>query len=128
MYRIFAFTKEKKLIQEVEKKILEDVNVEIKINSDILEFLESLLRHYAQLVILDVDLLGENVNKVIDIARSIQKDCKIVLVLSHTNMSICSSALTKGIVSYLIKPISVLSAYKIFLTTLLIDIKDKSKI
>ncbi len=126
MYRIIAFTNEKKLIREVEGKILEDIKVEIKINSDILEFLESLLRHYAQLVILDLDLLEENVNKVIDVARSIQKDCKIVLMLSNKNMSICSSALTKGIVSYLIKPISVSNAYKIFHSALLIDVKDKS--
>ena len=124
MYRILAFTKEKDLIGDVEQAILEDVEIEIKTSSDILQFLENLLKNYTQFVILDVDLLCENVNKVIDITRSIQKDCKIILVLSQKNMPICSSALTKGIVTYFIKPISVSNAYKIILSALRIEMKN----
>ncbi len=126
MYRILALTYEKSLIDGIEKTLLNDINVEVKVSSDILDVLQNVQQKYTHLVILDIDMLFDGVNKLIDIIRAIQKDCKVILILSSENMSICSSALTQGLVSYLIKPLSVVNAYKIIIATLNTDNKNKS--
>lgn len=116
MNRILALTKEKKLIREIERVVLDDISVDVEIYTDMLEFIENLHIRFTQLVILDIDLLQEKINKLISVIRSIRRDCKIILILSQKNMDICSSALQMGIVSYLIKPVSVLNVYNIILS------------
>ncbi len=128
MYRILALTNENGLFKDVEKTLLNDINVEVKSSSDIWDVLQNLQQKYTHLVILDIDVLFDDVKKLIDIIRAIQKDCKVILILSQQNMSICSSALTMGLVSYLIKPFSALNANKIIIATLLKDIMNKSSI
>lgn len=118
MNRILALTKEKELIREIERVVLEDVSVDIETYTDMLEFIENLHTRFTQLVILDIDLLLEKIIKLISVIRSIRKDCKIILILSQENMAICSSALQMGIVSYMIKPVSVLNVYNIILSML----------
>ena len=84
--------------------------------------------NYSQLIVLDIDLLADKTTKLIHIIRSVQKDCKILLILSQENMSHCSDALSLGVVSYLIKPFSALTAYKIICSTLKLEISEGNSV
>ncbi|MFQ6115413.1 MAG: response regulator [bacterium] len=127
MGRILALTEEIEMIEEVEQLLQDEIQVEIAVHGDTLDFLENLLERYTQLVILDLDILREKVTKLIHIIRSIHKDCKIILILSQEKMSICSTALSMGVFSYLIKPVAVLNAYNIILSALKKPVKNMAK-
>jgi len=70
------------------------------------------------LVILDIDLLSEQVLKLINILQSIKRNSQIILVLSKDKMAICSAAFSLGIVSYLVKPVSTRNMYDVISTAL----------
>lgn len=125
MQRILALTKEQELIKEIQQLLEECITIEVETCTDSLDFVDNYLNRYSKLIILDIDLLTEKTTKLIHIIRSVQKECKILLILSQKNMSYCSAALAMGIVSYLIKPFSALTAYKIICSTLKLEINEE---
>jgi response regulator of citrate/malate metabolism len=106
MNQILALTCEKRVIKEIDKEIQSDYQTDILTFEHTLELIHYFLTNYAQLVILDIDVLKQEVLEMIQIIRSIHREAKIVLFSSPENMSICSSAVTLGISSYQLKPLS----------------------
>jgi response regulator of citrate/malate metabolism len=128
MQRILALTKEKELMTEIQRLLDECITIQVETCTDSLDFVDNYLNRYSKLIILDIDLLSEKTTKLIHIIRSVQKDCKILLILSQENMSYCSEALSLGVVSYLIKPFSALTAYKIICSTLKLEISEGNNV
>ncbi|MBN2365636.1 MAG: DNA-binding response regulator [Calditrichaeota bacterium] len=118
MLRISVLSEEDPLFSEIEKKINQNDSIDIQIFQHNLELINHFLSHYASLVILDVDLLKNEILEMIQVLKSIHPDCKIVLFLSPENMSFCSAALSLGVISYQLKPLSV-KAVVDFITSLL---------
>ncbi len=107
MSRVVVLTEEKDFFENVRRQLSASNNIEVRLFSKSLDLINYFLLNYAQLVILDVDLLNEDSLKLIEVLRSIHRDAKIVLILSHEKMPICSSALSLGVVSYQIKPVGI---------------------
>ena len=106
MNRILVLTTDQDLFSVVEDSLNKLEKVEIKTFDHSLELVNHYLSHYASLIILDIDLLKHETFQMIQVLRSIHAQTKIVLFLSPENMPICSSALSMGVLSYQIKPIS----------------------
>ncbi|MEJ2052060.1 MAG: response regulator [Calditrichota bacterium] len=106
MNRILVLTTDQDLFSVVEDSLNKLEKVEIKTFDHSLELVNHYLSHYASLIILDIDLLKHETFQMIQVLRSIHAQTKIVLFLSPENMPICSSALSIGVLSYQIKPIS----------------------
>lgn len=128
MNRILALTKEKELMNEIRRLLAECVMIQVETCTDCLDFVDNYLNKYSQMIILDIDLLKQKTTKLIKVIRSIQKECKILLILSQENISFCSDALSLGVVSYMIKPFSVLTAYKIICSTLKLEMREGNNV
>ncbi len=122
MERILALTNEKELFSGIQEKIQDRTEIDIKTCIDNLNLIEKFVSQHTELVILDIDLLKDRVIKLINILRAINKNLKIILILSNDKMSICSTVLSLGVVSYLIKPVSIDNLSKIISATLKINI------
>ncbi len=118
MERILALTEDTELIEEIRNRILEHHLIDVDSCSNSLDFLENFQKHHIQLAILDIDLLKGQIIKMIKFLRSIKRDCQIILILSKLNMVLCSRALSFGVVSYFIRPVSVFNAAKIICSAL----------
>lgn len=122
MNRVLALTQEFHFFSDVEEAVQKKSEVEILTFSNSLELINHFLKNYAQLVILDIDILGNEILKMIHVLRSIHRGAKIVLILSSENMSICSSALTAGVLSYQVKPVSVKNAADLIISVIQVSI------
>jgi response regulator of citrate/malate metabolism len=118
MERVLILTENEELFYKLKKKFSEGLEIQIVTCTDSLNLIENYTSQHTELVILDIDMLKNGVSKLINILRSIKKNVQIILILSKTNMSICSEVLSLGVVSYLIKPVSVDNLSKIVLATL----------
>ncbi len=123
MERVLVLSLEKEFFNSVQTNLSEYAPVEVKTFTNCLDLMEQFLARYTCLVILDIDLVQQNVIKLIRILRAIQRETKIILLLSRDNMSFCSAALSLGVISYQIKPISLKSTCEIIGTTLQLPIK-----
>ena len=85
---------------------LEKMRLTIDKGEHSMDFLEKFARSYAQLVVLDVDLLGERLGQLVRILRSLNSEVKLLLVLSPNNLKYCSEVISMGGVNYFIKPVS----------------------
>lgn len=106
MYNVLILTNDANFYKEVEKKISGINRIKFHTFDHGLELINFFLTNYAQLVILDIDVLQNEILEMIQVLRTIHKETKILLLLSPVNMPLCSNALTLGISSYQIKPIS----------------------
>lgn len=118
MYRILALSQDKDLYAGVRDFLGDSSDIEIKIFTNNLDFLEKFSSLHTELVILDIDLLNEQVLKLINILQSIKRNSQIILILSKDKMAICSTAFSLGVVSYLIKPVSTKNVYDVISTAL----------
>lgn len=106
MYNVLILTDDANFYKEVEKKINGIKKIKFHTFHHGLELINFFLTNYAQLVILDIDVLQNEIIEMIQVLRTIHKETKILLLLSPVNMPLCSNALSLGISSYQIKPIS----------------------
>jgi len=118
MYRILALSQDKDLYAGVRDFLGDSSDIEIKTFTNSLDFLEKFSSLHTELVILDIDLLNEQVLKLINILQSIKRNSQVILILSKDKMGICSAAFSLGVVSYLIKPVSTKNVYDVISTTL----------
>lgn len=118
MYRALALTEEESLLDEVQKMTTSSKKFEVKTFTDSLLFLENFLSLHSETVILDIDLLGEQVIRLIHIIRLISKSTPVILILSKEKMPICLTVFSLGIVSYLIKPLSAEALFDYISSTL----------
>lgn len=118
MDRILILSGESNLFSEVQEKIRDKAEIEIITCADSLNLIENYVSQHTELVILDIDMIKEGAIKLINIIRSIKKNIQIILILSKKNISICSDVLSLGVVSYLIKPLSIENLSKIVIATL----------
>lgn len=122
--RILALTDEDHLIADLEDRINQSSPAEIIVTTSYLDLIEHYSRRHARLLILDADLLDEKMIQLIRIVRSIKKNSSILLLLSREKIPLCSEALSLGVVSYLIKPISVTNAADIICSSLEINSRN----
>lgn len=127
MDRILVLTTEIDLFAKIQKKIEEGNEIQITTCNDSLNLMEKFVSQHTELVILDIDMLKERVVKLINILRTMRKNLQIILILSQDNMSICSDALSLGVVSYLIKPLSTDNLHKIISATLRVKTQHVNK-
>ena len=125
MNQILVLTEDQDYFSDITKAVQNLNHFEIHIFNHNLELINYFLTNYAQLVILDLDILKSETFEMIQILRSLHSDTKIVLFLSSENMPICSEALSFGLLSYQIKPVSRESTLKIISSTFQIDIPSK---
>jgi len=120
-------TKEHQLSDKIREELEKDSVYQLKTFTQTLGFLEHFLEWYPQMVILDVDLMKSDTLKFIRILQKLKKDLKILLIASSRNISICSQALSMGIITYLLKPISTGNVYSLIHSTLKMPHNSKKK-
>ena len=118
MKRIMALSEEKKMFDNVLLKIKKDNYLELKIFSDSLNLIDDFVTHHTELVILDLDLLNEKIIKLINTLKTIKKNVQIILILSKDKMPICTKALSLGVLTYFLKPISPTNMSNLILSAL----------
>ena len=118
MTRVLALSREKEIFTDVRTRMREKPKFELRTYSDTVNLIENFISFHTQLVILDLDLLDRQILKLINVLRVINKEVKIILVLSQDKMSVCSKAVSLGVISYLIKPVSSTNLSKLILSTL----------
>ena len=106
MQKILVFSADVELFFEVEESLKKNQDIEFLLFQHSLELVNHFLSYYASLVILDIDLLKNEILEMIQVLRNIHANSRIVLILSQENMPICSAALSLGVLSYQIKPLS----------------------
>ncbi len=121
MYRVLVLSEEKVLFEKIVNMIGQQEEIEISTCPDSLDLLEKFFSLYTELVVLDLDLLNNQIMKLINILHSFKKNLKIILILSEEKMSICPSVCSLGVVSYLIKPFSLKNAADIISSALKIQ-------
>lgn len=117
-YRILALLDDVDLVSQIEERINRLSSIKIITSSDSLDLIEQYSCRHTRLVILDADLLNERVIQLVKVVRSIEKNSRILLLLSQEKIHLCSKVLSLGMVSYLIKPISPVSAANIICSSL----------
>ncbi|HFE64433.1 hypothetical protein B1H10_00880 [candidate division KSB1 bacterium 4484_188] len=124
MKSILALTLDNKLISEMNSTFAKKRVAEVRTFSESLELIDYFLKQYVPLIVLDIDVLKEKVLHLIRILRSIHRETQFILVLSSKNMQICSAALSQGVVSYQVKPISTENMLEVVASTLKIPIHN----
>lgn len=113
MQKILIFSADVALFLEVEESLKKNEEIEFFLFQHSLELVNHFLSYFSPLVILDIDLLKNEIQEMIQVLRNIHPNSKIVLILSSENMPVCSAALSLGVVSYQIKPLSVANVTEI---------------
>lgn len=113
MQRVLALTPETELIADIRDTLKSQFPIEITACVDQLDFLENFQKKHSELVILDIDYLDKQTTKMMRILKNMGKDCEFILLLSEKKITICSEALSIGVFTYLIKPVSVKNAVNI---------------
>lgn len=116
--RILALTDEVDLIADLEARINHFSPAEIISTTSYLDLIEHYTCRHTRLLILDTDLLNEKMIQLVRIVRAINSHGRILLWLSQEKIPLCSEALSFGMISYLIKPISVTDAANIVCSSL----------
>ena len=106
MYRIVTLTSEQDFVHELEVLLKSSRSIEINNFSNSLDLIDFCLKKYAQVCILDIDLLQQDIIKLIEVLHSIHQETQIILLVSQENTNICPEAFSRGVSSYQIKPIS----------------------
>ena len=106
MNQVLILAEDQNPFEQIAKDIQNLDHFEVHVFQNNLELINYFLTNYAQLVILDLDLLKGETFEMVQILRSLHPESKIVLFLSPENMPICSEALSLGVLSYQVKPVS----------------------
>jgi DNA-binding NtrC family response regulator len=121
MYRIVTLTCEQDFVHELEGYLKSNTSIEINNFSNSLDLIDFCLKKYAQVCILDIDLLQQDIIKLIEVIHSIHQETQIILLVSEENTNICPEAFSRGVSSYQIKPISAKNFIRIIESTLSIS-------
>jgi response regulator of citrate/malate metabolism len=125
MNQALILTEDKDYFSEIIKNVQNVNNFEVHIFHNSLELINYFLTNYAQLVILDLDLLKNETFEMVQILRSLHTDIKIVLFLSPKYMPICSETLSLGVLTYQVKPVPRERTLEIIGSTFHIDINQQ---
>jgi len=106
-YHILALSEDRALIRGIEAGISEHLDEEIYCTADILHLLEAHASHTSRLILIDVDLLHEGLPSLISVMRSIDRACRVLLLLSGEDLSWCTAVLPFGNISFVMKPVDV---------------------
>lgn len=106
MNKVLVLSQDKTLFQRVEGEIVSKDSIRLYTFTNSLDLIKYYLANYASLILLDADIVKSDVLKLIEIIHNINQEAKLILLVSPENISICSSALSLGILSYQVKPVS----------------------
>lgn len=101
-----VLSQDKALFQRVEGDIVSKDSIRLYTFSNSLDLIKYYLTNYASLILLDADIVRNDVLKLIEILHNINQEAKLIILVSPENMALCSSALSLGILSYQVKPVS----------------------
>jgi response regulator of citrate/malate metabolism len=118
MKRVLALTNEDRIFAEVKNNINEFENIEIVTFPDSLNLIDNFVNNHTELIILDLDLLNGEVIKLMKILRAIKKNSQIILILTENKIKECSKAISMGVVSYILKPVSEIELTNLVISTL----------
>jgi DNA-binding NtrC family response regulator len=116
--RILALTDDAGLIDRIETHIKEFAPIEISRTTDGLDLVSQYAFRHAKLVLIDASLISDRVNQLIALMRRLDAGCSILLFVPQDGISICTRALSLGRISYLVKPVSALSAASLICSAL----------
>lgn len=117
MNRVFALTNENRIFSEVKIAINEIENIEILTFSNPLNLIDKYVNCHSELIILDHDLLNGEITRLMKILRAIKKNPKIILILKENKINECAKAISMGVVSYILKPVSEIELTKLVIST-----------
>jgi len=106
MNKVLVLSQDKALFQRVEGDIVSKDSIRLYTFSNSLDLIKYYLTNYASLILLDADIVRNDVLKLIEILHNINQEAKLIILVSPENMALCSSALSLGILSYQVKPVS----------------------
>ncbi len=106
MNKVLVLSQDKTLFQQVEGEIVSKDSIRLYTFANSLDLIKYYLANYASLILLDADIVKSDVLKLIEIIHNINHEAKLILLVSPENISLCSSALSLGILSYQVKPVS----------------------
>ena len=109
MNKVLVLSQDKTLFQRVEGEIVSKDSIRLYTFTNSLDLIKYYLANYASLILLDADIVKSDILKLIEIIHNINQEAKLILLISPENMSICSSALSLGILSYQVKPVKPVS-------------------
>jgi response regulator of citrate/malate metabolism len=118
MNKVLVLSQDKYLFQKVEGEIESKDSIRLYTFSNSLDLIKYYLANYAALILLDADMVKNDVLKLIEIIHDINQQAKLILLLSPENMSLCSAALSLGILSYQVKPVSAESMVELIFSVL----------
>jgi DNA-binding NtrC family response regulator len=118
MNQILVLTQETEISLEIERNLKTVGSLKIYTFSNSLELINHYLTNYASLIILDCDILKNDILPLIQTLQSINQNAKIIILLSQTQIKICSSVLSLGILSYQIKPVNITNIVEIITSVL----------
>jgi len=113
-----VLSQDKYLFQKVEGEIESKDSIHLYTFSNSLDLIKYYLANHASLILLDADIVKSDVLKLIEIIHDINQQAKLILLLSPENMSLCSTALSLGILSYQVKPVSAESMVELIFSVL----------
>ena len=118
MPRVFAITKEEELLKELNKALGCSQDLQFSSYVTPLKLIENYTSMHSELVIVDLDLLGDQATHLMNVLRNIKKNVQFILILSPDKMPICSEAISLGVISYILKPCSGKNLSNLILSTL----------
>ncbi|MEJ2049602.1 MAG: response regulator [Calditrichota bacterium] len=118
MNKILVLSQDRYLFQKVEGEVESKDSIRLYTFSNSLDLIKYYLANHASLILLDADMVKSDVLKLIEIIHDINQQAKLILLLSPENMSLCSAALSLGILSYQVKPVSAESMVELIFSVL----------
>lgn len=118
---MLTLSSELNFFNDVEKHLLPTVPLELVSFTNPIDLVDFFVNNYAHIVVLDIDLLKEDVIKLVDILRSIRRNSQIILLLSQKDTAICSRVFSRGGCAYQIKPVSTNAFCQLIKSTLQIS-------
>ena len=118
MNKVLVLSQDKYLFQKVEGEIESKDSIHLYTFSNSLDLIKYYLANHASLILLDADIVKSDVLKLIEIIHDINQQAKLILLFSPENMSLCSTALSLGILSYQVKPVSAESMVELIFSVL----------
>lgn len=103
---VLVLTEETGLFGEVKEMMQQYKAFDMRIYGNHLDLLDSFSTLHPEMIILDIDMVNEQVFKLINVLKSLQKSLNILLIGSTDKIALISNAFAAGVNSYLVKPLS----------------------
>ncbi len=105
MRTIMVLTAEPSLFIKRNHLEAQEETIDIRIYTDVLDFMEAFLQAHPQLVILDIDVFNGRISQMVNILTAMEKQLKLLLLLPKEKLKSISRRVVLSDLPYLIKPV-----------------------